>query len=229
MDIVSAPYLNINWMKGAGAAIGTVEDVYQLNRAIKNKKLLKEETWKQVFTPTTAGYGLGCTVSNWYGKKRYTHNGGYHGFRTLHIQLPEDDFDIIILSNMGFGNARVAFSEAIYRIYYQNDENIGRQLDMNPSIAIGGELVYDVMNPQRPAEIEINDAQEYTGYYSNNTRCAKVTFEKGEWNIELDNYKHLPVYPIGKDIFYHKLIDESYTFTRDSEGNLMFMGMYRQR
>ena len=53
-EIVAAPYLNINWMKGAGAAIGTAQDIYQLNRAIKNQKLLKKETWQQVFTPTTA-------------------------------------------------------------------------------------------------------------------------------------------------------------------------------
>ena len=52
------------------------------------------------------GYELqnDCIVSvdrttDWHGKKRITHNGGHPGFRTLHIQLPEDDFDIIFLSN----------------------------------------------------------------------------------------------------------------------------------
>jgi CubicO group peptidase (beta-lactamase class C family) len=224
-EIVAAPYLNINWMKGAGAAIGTAQDVYQLNRAIKNQKLLKKETWKQVFTPTTAGYGLGCTVSNWHGKERYTHNGGYYGFRTLHIQLPEDDFDIILLSNMGFGNARMAFSEAIYQIFYENYQSAGKQLAMDPGFAISSELAYEVMNPQRPAEISLEDGQEYVGVYNSKTSFAQVKSENGEWEIVLDNYKHLPVYPCGKDTFFHKVIDESYRFSRDEKGNLELMGM----
>ncbi|MBO5908555.1 MAG: hypothetical protein J6Q67_02070, partial [Clostridia bacterium] len=64
------------------------------------------------------GYGMGCYVENWHEKFRITHNGGHEGFRTLHIQLPEDDFDIIFLSNSGFGNARLEIAEMIYSAFY---------------------------------------------------------------------------------------------------------------
>ena len=67
--------------------------------------------------------GMGCTVSEWHGKHRITHNGGHKGFRTLHIQLPDDDFDIIFLSNSGYGEARNDISEMIYSNFY-NIENI---------------------------------------------------------------------------------------------------------
>jgi hypothetical protein len=224
-EIVAAPYLNINWMKGAGAAIGTIDDVYQLNRAIKNQKLLRKETWQQVFEPTTAGYGLGCTVSRWHGKKRYTHNGGYYSFRTLHIQLPEDDFDSILLSNMGFGNARMAFSEAIYQIFYQNYNKAGTQLAMDPGFAIGGELAYGIMNPQRPSEFNIDNGQEYIGIYESKISYAQVTYHSGEWEIVLNGYRHLPIYPYGKDAFFHKRINESYKFTLNESGELELMGM----
>ena len=111
-----------DWLLGAGDIVATVDDVYCLNKAIKYRLLLKRETWEQVLTPSAVNnFGMGCTVTDWHGKKRITHNGGHLGFRTLHIQLPEDDFDIIFLSNSGFGNAREDISEMIYTAFYGND------------------------------------------------------------------------------------------------------------
>ncbi|MBQ4050334.1 MAG: beta-lactamase family protein [Oscillospiraceae bacterium] len=112
-----------DWMFGGGDIIGRVDDVYCLNGAIKHRLLLKEETWQQVLTPSPLdSMGLGCTVTEWHGKKRITHNGGHTGFRTLHIQLPEDDFDVILMSNCGFGDARNQFAEAIHEAYYGGSE-----------------------------------------------------------------------------------------------------------
>ena len=102
-------------MLGAGDAMGTVDDVYCLNRAIKNKSLLSENSWKRILTPSPLNdMGYGCTVYNWHGKHRIHHNGGSAGFRTLHIQLPEYDFDIILLTNSGFGDFRNLISEAVH-------------------------------------------------------------------------------------------------------------------
>ena len=75
--------------------------------------------------------GLGCNVRQWHGKKRITHNGGSRGFRTLHIQLPEDDFDIIILSNSGFGDARGDISEMVHDAYYGNEDKTKAVFEMD--------------------------------------------------------------------------------------------------
>ena len=108
-----------DYLFGAGDIIGTLDDVYCLNKAIKNKTLLKPETWKQVLTPSPLNnMGFGCLVAEWHGMNRIMHNGGHPGFRTLHIQLPDDDFDIIFLFNTGNNDARYDISEKIYDIYY---------------------------------------------------------------------------------------------------------------
>jgi len=121
-----------DWLLGAGDIVGTVEDVYCLNRAIKNRLLLREETWQQVLTPSPVNdKGMGCTVSVWHGKHRITHNGGHLGFRTLHIQLPEEDFDIIFLSNSGFGNARNDLAEMIYSAFFGGDTTGGKPMEMD--------------------------------------------------------------------------------------------------
>lgn len=109
------------WVLGGADVVSTVEDVYCLNKAIKHRLLLSAESWDEILTPNPLNsMGLGCTINEWYGKKRIVHNGGWSGFRTMHVQLPEDDFDIILLSNSGWGNARRDIIEAIYSAYYGN-------------------------------------------------------------------------------------------------------------
>lgn len=124
-------------MFGAGDIVGSADDVYCLNLAIKHKKLLSERMWEEILTPsrqTRVGFGamgFGCMLSTWHGKKRITHTGGSKGFRTLHHQLPEDDLDIIILSNFGFGDARVQFGEYIYDCVFGKDALPSDELEMD--------------------------------------------------------------------------------------------------
>jgi CubicO group peptidase (beta-lactamase class C family) len=116
---IAAPPVNIAWLQGAGAAIGTVDDVYQLNKAIKNRQLLNEASWRQILTTSgLADYGLGCSVQVRDGKTHIQHNGAYYGFRTLHLQIVEDDFDLILLSNLGFGNIREEIKAVVHDIWY---------------------------------------------------------------------------------------------------------------
>ena len=125
-----------DWAFGAADCIGTLDDVYCLNKAIKHKLLLKEETWKEVLTPSRhSSFGMGCLVTKWHGMKLIRHNGGWYGFRTLHYQLPEDDFDIIILSNSGWGDLRNNFSEKIYEIFYGDNSNAGEIIQMDAGYA----------------------------------------------------------------------------------------------
>lgn len=121
----------LDWCLGAADIIGTVDDVYCLNKAIKQKLLLKPETWDDILTPPRGTFALGCRVDMWHGKKRIIHNGGHLGFRTLHIQLPEDDLDIIILSNSGWGDARHDISEAVYQLYYGESNIAEPKLQMD--------------------------------------------------------------------------------------------------
>jgi CubicO group peptidase (beta-lactamase class C family) len=109
----------LNWMHGAGDIIGTVDDVYCLNKAIKHRLLLKADTWEEILRPwPDQPFSMGCRITQWHGKERITHNGGHIGFRTLHIQLPEEDLDIIFLSNAAWGDARTDFAEAVYSAFY---------------------------------------------------------------------------------------------------------------
>ena len=121
-----------NWLLGAGDIVGTVDDVYCLNKAIKHKLLVSEKTWNEILTPSPLNsMGMGCTVIEWYGKLRVNHNGGHLGFRTIHIQVPKDDFDIIFLSNTGYGSSREDICDMIHNAFYgtENQTNIKIEMD----------------------------------------------------------------------------------------------------
>ena len=123
---------NLNWMLGGGDAVGTVDDVYMLNKAIKQKLLLSEDTWREALTPSEIQcFGMGCMSFDWHGKTRINHNGGHTGFRTLHFQIPEDDFDVIFLSNSGYGTARNDIAEIIYEELYGGDGTGALNVEMD--------------------------------------------------------------------------------------------------
>ncbi|MBQ4036662.1 MAG: beta-lactamase family protein [Clostridia bacterium] len=112
---------NCEWMRGAGDVLGTADDVYLLHRVVTEGLLFrKKETLDQLFSRLPAGdFSFGCRRVPWHGKDRILHNGGSTGFRTYHQHLPQDDdLDIIILSNSGWGDARRQISEEIFRLYF---------------------------------------------------------------------------------------------------------------
>ena len=120
------------YILGAADIVATVDDVYALNLAIKNKVMLSEKSWNEILTPSDRStMGLGCNVTVWHDKKRITHNGGWRGFRTIHVQLPEDDFDIIYLSNSAWGDARGDYVNAVYDACYGDDNNRGDDVKMD--------------------------------------------------------------------------------------------------
>ncbi len=109
-----------DWMLGGGDMVGTVDDVYCLNKAIKHQLLLTPESWEEILTPSPLNKkGLGCTVTTKNGKASILHNGGSTGFRTMHIQIPADDFDFILLSNSGYcDSGRITLYKIIKAAFY---------------------------------------------------------------------------------------------------------------
>ncbi len=111
---------SLDWMMGGGDVVGTLDDVYCLNLEIKNRKVLKNETWNEMLTPSEkkGSFAIGCIVMDWNGRCRIQHNGGHKGFRTIHVQLPEDDLDIIFLANCDWKDLRYPMVNDVYEAYY---------------------------------------------------------------------------------------------------------------
>lgn len=207
-------------MLGAGDIVGEVDDVYCLNRAIKHRLLLKTETWEKVLTPLkNSNFGYGCAVFDWHGKTRIGHNGGSAGFRTLHIQLPEDDFDLILLSNRGYGNSRGTIAEAAWRAFYGDMSGA-----VEEAVAMDKGYIQDVTSgvsmeaflPKLPDAVPMSEEEER--YYLGNYGRHVLSKRDGLYVFTDQNERELICIYVGDGLFCNTVIDEGYRITKDKDG-----------
>ena len=213
-------------MLGAGDIVGEVEDVYCLNRAIKHRLLLKPETWEKVLTPLeNSNFGYGCAVAPWHGVKRIQHNGGSTGFRTLHIQLPEDDFDLILLSNRGFGNSRGTIAEAVWRAFYgdmKDGASVSTAMDKGYIQDVTSGVSMDEFLPKLPKAVKMSDEEE--AYYLGNYGGQVLSKRDDKYVFTDENGRELICIYIGNGSFCNTVIDEGYRITKDEQGDPCFWG-----
>lgn len=95
---------------GDGGIWTNLEDMARWDRAVRDRKLLKPETWNQALLPSktrddkTNSYGLGWSVY-YEGRKGelygFGHDGSWGGFRTTYYQYLAEDRTTVLLSNRG--------------------------------------------------------------------------------------------------------------------------------
>ena len=112
----------LHWLLGAGDIVASVDDLYCINKAIKNRTLLSDDAWTKVLTPSPINnMGLGCAVYEWHGKNIIRHNGAHKGFMSMHVQIPSDDLDFLFLTNYGFNCCRNDLADAVHNAFYGNE------------------------------------------------------------------------------------------------------------
>ena len=224
---------DLELMFGAGDILGTVEDIYCLNLAIKHRKLLKSETWEKILTPSPISpFGLGCSVVVRDGRTMIQHNGGHLGFRTLHQQFPAEDLDIILLSNCGFGNSRSTLSDAIQLAFFgkpetKQEEEIVMDAGFIPALAdsVPQEDAEEFL-PSLPPRASLSLAEEmaYLGEYPG-FRLEKA----GEdFCLTRKNGQRLILYPTTRKTFANRYIDEEYPAWIDPTGKGCILGQQKK-
>lgn len=87
-----------------GFHYSTVEDLFKFSKALRNGGLLKKETAELMFEPKVKGYnthlGYGIDVDQRYKQTIQGHSGGWYGVRCELMDFMEDQYTIVILSNV---------------------------------------------------------------------------------------------------------------------------------
>lgn len=73
-----------------------------------------------MYTPVRNNYGYGWGIDSVEGKRRVGHGGGIPGFITNESRVPEDDIDIVLLSNAS-DRSLEEITKSIYAILYNKD------------------------------------------------------------------------------------------------------------
>lgn len=105
-SFVPAPALHMSWPRGAGGILSTINDLYNLDRALYTNTILKQPTTKHMYTRCAAiedkdaFYCYGWDIGSMHGVDYVGHPGKMFGFTSFFARFIDDDATIIVLRNM---------------------------------------------------------------------------------------------------------------------------------
>lgn len=89
-----------------GALYLTALDMIKWDDALTKGKLLKKESYEQMWTPVklnngqTSPYGFGWALGNVNGHKSIEHGGAWQGFKAFILRYPGDKLTVIVFANL---------------------------------------------------------------------------------------------------------------------------------
>ncbi len=98
---------NAGWSAAAGAIASTAADLIRWDERLRAGKVLDESSTALMFTPgvlddgTLTDYAFGWVVVKHDGHREIWHNGEITGFHAMNVMYPDDDTDIVVLTNTG--------------------------------------------------------------------------------------------------------------------------------
>lgn len=104
-EIKNSEYVDVSSRFAGGGTRSTVVDLLKYAKGIIEGKLLKKETWNQMFSSMATsggfftGYGMGWRVSPWKGHFQVNHSGSQPETRTYLLIFPTEKFAIAMASN----------------------------------------------------------------------------------------------------------------------------------
>lgn len=182
----SAP-ISMTQPHAAGAIVSNVDDLLIWSRALHEGRILPEELYQQMITPTGAAaredvqYGFGVVRGAMRGKTVLQHNGGIFGFTSSLTYIPGPDITIAVLEN---DNGRKT-GESV--------ESIARRL---AAIALGEPYPDPV--PVAVDAARLSEAEGIYHFEDGATRTIRVI--DGALTSQRDDAP-LPLTPIGNDDF----------------------------
>jgi D-alanyl-D-alanine carboxypeptidase len=90
---------------GAGALIGTVDDLAAWARALHHGRVVSPALYQEMIRPTalpdgsTSPYGYGLGLAELRGRPTVGHGGGIFGFNTDSLYIPSEDLFVAVLAN----------------------------------------------------------------------------------------------------------------------------------
>ncbi|MEO6589009.1 MAG: serine hydrolase domain-containing protein [Pyrinomonadaceae bacterium] len=107
----------------AGAIVSTVTDLAKWDAALRGETFLKKESKEKIWTPVVFNngkpytYGFGWNVTEFRGHKLFSHGGQTAGFAANISRYVDDNFTVIVLTNLGDQGLGSVIARGIAKIY----------------------------------------------------------------------------------------------------------------
>lgn len=203
--LVNADYLDMSQPYAAGSMYSTVEDLSRWDEALRNHKLISEESYQQMYTPEKNGYAYGWSVNDDAGRQSIGHGGGINGFVTHIRRYPSEKLCVVVLSN----------------VLPANPGRISKDL---ASIMLGD--AYEVPQERKAAEVDPVVFDAYEGDYQLLPQMV-VTIKRDEDKLtaRATGQPVITLTPESETVFFHKGIDAVITFETDKEGKAVALNL----
>lgn len=203
---IPTEYVDMGLLFSTGGMYSTIDDLYAWAMSFERSSLLSKDSLNRFFGVTDAPYGLGWFLGQQHDRRRIHHGGAYRGFRSELHRYPDDGVAIIVLSNYDFVPV-TKLADALAGIVFGNDATV-------PEL------------PQ-PFEMSSERLQSYAGVYEGFGCKAVIGLDEQGLSVLWNDREVLRIYPIDSDLFHHRWFQSQYSFKRDEQGKLSFLGMQR--
>ncbi len=111
-----AEYLNITQPFSAGALCSTVRDLVKWHRALVDGRVVGARSYSLMTAADTLNngskinYGFGLVPGQLGGKRMIGHSGGINGFTTYGLYMPDENLNVIVLTNSDGGPGPLALN-----------------------------------------------------------------------------------------------------------------------
>jgi CubicO group peptidase (beta-lactamase class C family) len=191
-----APIVDSTVAFSAGSIYSTTGDLYLWHKALEQNIILSKAQQEKAYIPVKNNYGYGWSIDSIEGKRRVGHGGGIHGFVTNESRVPEDDIDIVLLSNAS-DRSLDKITSSIYAILYNKPYELPKE-----RVAI-----------QLPAAT----LQQYQGEYEIRPGLnVTITIKDSVLSARPTNQSEKILHAEKEDFFFQKDDDVQVEFTRNA-------------
>jgi CubicO group peptidase (beta-lactamase class C family) len=175
-ELKNSEYVNVSSRFAGGGLRSTVVDLLNYARGIIDRKLLREETWRQMFASMVlrngllTGYGMGWRVEPWNGHFTINHSGSQPETRTHLLIFPKENFALAIACNLEDSDLRpyirglidMILAEDIAAGAYTADRATSKICEAIQQVFSYGLSTYDwTGTPLAGSRNELNDAFDF--------------------------------------------------------------------
>lgn len=191
-----APIVDSTVAYSAGSIYSTTGDLNLWHRALMQNSVLSKAQQEKAYTPVKNKYGYGWVIDSIEGKRRVGHGGGIHGFITNESRVPEDDIDIVLLSNAS-DRSLEKITAGIYAILYNKP--------------------YELPKERMAMRLPSATMQQYAGEYEIRPDLHVTVTVRDQVLVALPtNQSEKILYPEKDDFFFQKEEDVQVEFTRNA-------------
>jgi D-alanyl-D-alanine carboxypeptidase len=116
----------------AGEIVSTVADMAKWDVALDSEKILNYSSKEQAWTVATlnngtaTGYGYGWFLKKINGHKNIGHSGSTDGFSASNQRFPDDDLEIVVLTNSGGDGVATEVAKSVAEFYFAHNKSAAR-------------------------------------------------------------------------------------------------------